>query len=66
MDADLARKKRRHRNERIAATILVVVLGAAVAVFLRWNAREDEQFQRERTYIPGQTEITPEIALLQE
>lgn len=62
----LARKKRRHRNERIAATVLVLTLAAGVAAFLRWNADEEQEFRNERTYLPGRTEITPDITLLQQ
>jgi acetylornithine deacetylase/succinyl-diaminopimelate desuccinylase-like protein len=61
-----AEKKRRHRNERIAATLLILVLGSAVFAFLVWNAREEEAVRRDRSYIPKQQEITPEILLLQE
>lgn len=66
MSLTAAEKKRRHRNERIAATLLVLVLGIAVAVFIRWNAEEEQAFRRERTYVPKEQHVTPEIRLLQE
>lgn len=63
---DEAARKLRHRRERIAATILVLVLGAIVAGIAWWSHWEGEQLERDRRYIPKQTKITPEILLLQE
>jgi len=66
MQPDEAAKKRRHRNERIVAVIGIAALLAGLVAFLRWNEREEERYQRERTYIPGKLEMTPEIGLLQQ
>jgi hypothetical protein len=63
---EAARKRRRHRNERIVAVIGVVILVAIVAGIIRWSRSLDEELRRNRTYIPGVTEVTPEILLLQE
>jgi acetylornithine deacetylase/succinyl-diaminopimelate desuccinylase-like protein len=63
---EAARKKRRHRNERIAASIGVLVVAAIVAGIIRWSNHLEEDLQRDRRYIPGVTEVTPEILLLQE
>lgn len=61
-----AAKRRRHRNERIVATLFVLAAAAGVAGFLRWNAREQERFRRERTYIPRPAVVTSEVKLLQD
>lgn len=67
LDAEAAaRKKRRHRNERIAATLFCLVAAAATFGIFRWSESEREQLERDRRYIPKVTEITPEIRLLQE
>lgn len=66
MPAELARKRRRHRNERIAAAILVLVAGAIVAGIRWWSEWEREQLERDKRYIPQAAAITPEILLLQE
>ncbi|HEX8172581.1 MAG TPA: M20/M25/M40 family metallo-hydrolase [Thermoanaerobaculia bacterium] len=63
-DAEV-RKKRRHRNERIAAAVLVVALAAGVAAFVRWNAREQALLEQQ-TYVPKRQVITPEILLLRD
>jgi acetylornithine deacetylase/succinyl-diaminopimelate desuccinylase-like protein len=63
---DPAAKRRRHRNERIAATLFVLAAAAGVVWFIRWNAVEQERFRRERTYIPRTAVMTPEIRLLQD
>ena len=57
---------RRHRNERIAAALLVLVLAAVVIGFLRWNAAQEEEFHRDLRYIPKENTITAEVLLLQE
>lgn len=59
-------KRRRHRNERIAATIFVLVCAGALLAFLRWNEREAAAFRREHTYIPKPDRITPEALLLRD
>ncbi|HEY0141029.1 MAG TPA: M20/M25/M40 family metallo-hydrolase [Thermoanaerobaculia bacterium] len=63
---DEATRRRRHRNERIAAAIFVLLAGAGVWLFIRWDAREQAEFERNRLYIPKAEKITPEILLLQE
>lgn len=63
---DAARKKRRHRNERIGAAI-VVLLAAAIAVgVMQWSQRLDEDFQGDRRYIPKATPLAAEHELLRE
>lgn len=57
---------RRHRNERIAAAILVGVLSLAVAAFVLWNKAEQNALQRDARYIPLKETITPEILLLRD
>jgi acetylornithine deacetylase/succinyl-diaminopimelate desuccinylase-like protein len=57
---------RRHRNERIAAAILVLVLLAVVIAFIRWNKAEEEALRRDTRYIPKRETITPEILLLRD
>jgi acetylornithine deacetylase/succinyl-diaminopimelate desuccinylase-like protein len=65
-DEQLARKKRRHRNERVAAAFLVVVaIGATFGVRL-WNQREARALRRDQSYIPKKAVVTPEALLLQE
>lgn len=65
-DAELARKKRRHRNERIAAAIVVAVAIVATIGVYFWNERTKEELRRDQTYIPKKPVITPEVLLLQE
>lgn len=59
-------QKRRHRNERIFAAILVIGLAAATVIFVRESRRVDEDFRRQTTYIPRETPITADVKLLQE
>lgn len=63
---EAARKRRRHRNERIVAAIGVAILAAVVAGIIRWSNSLGEELKRDRRYIPAVTEVTPEIELLQE
>lgn len=63
---ELDEKRRRHRNERIVAAAAVVVLIAGVVAFSIWNARDEEAFRRETTYIPKPDKITPEVLLLRD
>ncbi len=63
---DEAARKRRHRNERIAAATLILVLAAGTAGLLRWQKRETDALRRDQGYIPRIEKITPEILLLQE
>ena len=59
-------KRRRHRNERIAATIFVLICTAAVVWFVRWNAAEEAALRRDTTYVPKRQVITAEHYLLRE
>ncbi|HET7436750.1 MAG TPA: M20/M25/M40 family metallo-hydrolase [Thermoanaerobaculia bacterium] len=63
---DEAAKRRRHRNERIAAALFVLAALATLFAFLRWNRQQEEAFRRERTYIPKPDTITPEVLLLRD
>ncbi|MBV8518195.1 MAG: M20/M25/M40 family metallo-hydrolase [Acidobacteria bacterium] len=63
---DAARKRRRHRNERIAATALVLILGAGVVAFLRWNRAEEERIAHEQVYVPKKQTITREVLQLRD
>lgn len=58
-------RRRRHRNERIFATVLVLVLTAAVAALIRFSQREERDIL-DQMYVPRPTTMTPEVALLQE
>ncbi len=65
-DDELARKKRRHRNERIAAAIFVLVaIGATAGIYL-WSERTKAELRRDQSYIPKKAVVTPEVLLLQE
>jgi acetylornithine deacetylase/succinyl-diaminopimelate desuccinylase-like protein len=67
LDGDeAARKKRRHRNERIVAAILCLAVAAITIGIRRWSEAERQELERDRRYIPKNTPITPEIRLLQE
>ena len=57
---------KRHRNERIAAAILVGVLLIVVFGFIRWNKAEEAALRRDTRYIPKRETITPEILLLRD
>ncbi|HEV7767235.1 MAG TPA: M20/M25/M40 family metallo-hydrolase [Thermoanaerobaculia bacterium] len=63
---EAARKRRRHRNERIVAAIVVLLIGGIAAGIHWWSRSIEDEMQRNRTYIPKATTITPEILLLQE
>jgi len=65
-DPALTARKRRHRNERIAASILLLILAAATVRVVQWEKRTTEDLRRDQRYIPGNATITPEIELLQE
>jgi acetylornithine deacetylase/succinyl-diaminopimelate desuccinylase-like protein len=58
-------KRRKHRNQRIAAAVLVLIVAAGVGVLIRINRADEEEFVRQTTYIPKVTKITPEVELLQ-
>lgn len=57
---------RRHRNERIAAAIFVLVALIAVVLFMQWNASEEEALRSDVRYIPQKETITPQILLLRD
>lgn len=63
-DSPDAARRRRHRNERIVAAIVVLVLAGVAAGIVWWSQQLREEL--DGAYIPGQTEPTPEILLLQE
>ncbi|MFZ2489855.1 MAG: hypothetical protein WA208_00085, partial [Thermoanaerobaculia bacterium] len=58
--------RRRHRRERIVAVTGVGLLSVALVAFILWNRRAEDEFRRERTYIPKPAVVTPEIELLLE
>ncbi|HVR40175.1 MAG TPA: M20/M25/M40 family metallo-hydrolase [Thermoanaerobaculia bacterium] len=66
MTIDEVARKRRHRNERIAATVLVTVLLIALVIFVRWNREEEKELAKAKTYVPKVTPVSAEIALLRE
>ncbi len=57
---------RRHRNERIAAAVVILILAALAIVVVRWNLAEEKELQSDRRYIPKPVRITPEVTALQE
>lgn len=57
---------RRHRRERIVAAAVIAAFAVAVVFFIRWNAREETELAREKTFVPLRETITPEIVKLQE
>ena len=59
-------KRRRHRNERIAATILVLILGGVAWWIVRTRHELDEDVRRDRRYVPANIKVTPELELLQQ
>jgi acetylornithine deacetylase/succinyl-diaminopimelate desuccinylase-like protein len=64
--AEAARKKRKHRNERIAAAAIVLVVAGLTGAAIWLDHREEEKVLRDIRYIPRQTVITPEIQLLRD
>jgi acetylornithine deacetylase/succinyl-diaminopimelate desuccinylase-like protein len=65
-DPDLETKRRRHRYERAAAALLVMISSIAVLLFIRWNRMEEQAMRGDLTYVPRPQKITPEILLLRE
>jgi acetylornithine deacetylase/succinyl-diaminopimelate desuccinylase-like protein len=63
---EAARKKRRHRNERIVAAIVVLAIAAITVGVTRWAESERRQLEQDQRYIPQVPKITPEVELLQE
>ncbi|HET8798103.1 MAG TPA: M20/M25/M40 family metallo-hydrolase [Thermoanaerobaculia bacterium] len=66
MDPETARKKRRHRRERIAAAVLIAVAVAATFAIRAWSEKTKRELQRDQSYIPKKAVVTPEVRLLQE
>jgi acetylornithine deacetylase/succinyl-diaminopimelate desuccinylase-like protein len=64
--AEIARKKRRHRNERILAALAVLLAAAVTIGVLRFRRGEDEAIARDTRYVPKKDMITPEVNLLGE
>lgn len=64
--AEAARRKRRHRNERIVASIIVLLGIAAAVVVMDWNRRVANDMRSDRRYIPREVHMTPEVSQLQE
>lgn len=64
--AERERKRRRHRNERIAATILVLLVAGGTWFAYRWSQREDDAMRGDLRYIPKEVKMTPEVTMLQE
>lgn len=63
---ELARKRRRHRNERIFAAILIVIAATVAGFVIRWSNREKEALRADRSYIPRALTMTPELTMLRE
>lgn len=57
---------RRHRNERIAAAVLVVVVASLAGAALFWNRAEEKALRSDRRYIPKPLKMTPDVVSLQE
>ena len=57
---------RRHRNERIAAGILILIVAAISVVMVRWNRAEEEALRADKRYIPKPLKVTPDVVALQE
>jgi acetylornithine deacetylase/succinyl-diaminopimelate desuccinylase-like protein len=55
-----------HRNERILAGTIILILAAMAAGVVWWARYEEKQLERDRRYIPREAKITPEVLLLQE
>jgi acetylornithine deacetylase/succinyl-diaminopimelate desuccinylase-like protein len=61
-----ADKRRRHRNERIAAIVAIVLIAVATFWLIRRNEAEEEQLRREQTYVPKPFTRTEDVDLLAE
>ena len=55
-----------HRNERILAAAIVLVLAAMTAGLVWWKKSAEEDIARDIRYVPRDTQITPEMALLRD
>jgi acetylornithine deacetylase/succinyl-diaminopimelate desuccinylase-like protein len=62
----MAALTRRHRNERIAAAILILLCIAGVAALRISSRKQDAEFRKDVRYIPKPDTITPEVLLLRE
>ncbi|MGZ5440514.1 MAG: M20/M25/M40 family metallo-hydrolase [Thermoanaerobaculia bacterium] len=60
------RKRRQHRNERIVASILVLLTAGVAFVLWRWSVTETAALRKDLRYIPKPFTITPEVTMLQE
>lgn len=60
------RRARRHRQERIAAALLVAIIAAVTAGLWLWQKHESERLKQDLRYVPKEVAITPEIELLRE
>ena len=59
-------RRRRHRNERILAGAMVLLLAALTAALVIYVRETDEDLAQQMTYVPRPTVITPEVELLQQ
>ncbi|HEV7237702.1 MAG TPA: M20/M25/M40 family metallo-hydrolase [Thermoanaerobaculia bacterium] len=64
--AERERKRRRHRNERIVASIIVLLAIAGTIALMLWKKRETETLRSDTRYIPKPFKITPEVTMLQD
>jgi acetylornithine deacetylase/succinyl-diaminopimelate desuccinylase-like protein len=58
-------RKRRHRNERIAAALFILMAAGAAGGILWWKQRVTDEL-RDSTYIPQNVTLTAEMELLRE
>ncbi len=63
---ELAPKRRRHRNERILAAIIVGIAAISAAVIMRWSEKERKALGTDQRYIPHTVTMTPEVTMLRE
>jgi acetylornithine deacetylase/succinyl-diaminopimelate desuccinylase-like protein len=58
-------RKRRHRNERIVAALVILILAGVAGSVVWWKQRVTDEL-RDSTYIPQNVTITPDMELLRE
>ena len=58
--------RRRHRNERILAVLVIIAIALGTALLIDRNRKEEERLRREQTYIPKPFTKTQEVDLLSE
>lgn len=63
---DSEAKRRRHRNERIVAAVIVVCAAIAAIAVRQWSQRMSQDTAVDRIYVPKPQVITPEILILQD